>query len=245
MKSITQVVENLLKPYIDGKDQNIYKVMGKMGAKALLPMSLADIKARHSAGTWNGNAYTINGITYTINIDSDGFITDIVVTGTASADATLTVYGYSYTSDYAKVFDVPVIASTDFVGSDSTARGIIWGSNSGYIDGTELQIAAGTIYGFGLRVVNGYEIPEGGITFKPMLRFASDTDATYQPYVKTNKELTAENGALTNAFTKQSTVNGAVNELDHTGVTDTSGTVKFTVNEDKSIRTLNKFMGRG
>lgn len=37
------------------------------------------------------------------------------------------------------------------------------------------------------------------------------------------------------AFMKQITVNGAVNELDHTGVTDTSGTVKFTVNEDKSI----------
>lgn len=36
-------------------------------------------------------------------------------------------------------------------------------------------------------------------------------------------------------LTKQITVNGAVNELDHTGVTDTSGTVKFTVNEDKSI----------
>lgn len=37
------------------------------------------------------------------------------------------------------------------------------------------------------------------------------------------------------AFMKQITVNGAVNELDHTGVTDTSGTVKLTVNEDKSI----------
>lgn len=37
------------------------------------------------------------------------------------------------------------------------------------------------------------------------------------------------------AFMKQITANGAVNELDHTGVTDTSGTVKFTVNEDKSI----------
>ena len=48
-------------------------------------------------------------------------------------------------------------------------------------------------------------------------------------------QLSSLNGALTNAFTKQSTVNGAVNELDHTGVTDTSGTVKFTVNEDKSI----------
>ena len=180
------------------ENRNIYEVMGKMGAKAILPMSLADIKAKNTTGTWNDNAYVINGVTFTVNTDSDGFITDIAATGTASADATLMVYGYSYTSSYAVTYDTPVIASIDFVGSDSTARGIVWGTNSSYIEATEVQIPAGTIYGFGLRVLNGYEIPVGGITFKPMIRFASDSDDTYQPYVKTNKELTAENEALSN-----------------------------------------------
>ena len=185
------------------ENRNIYKVMGEMGAKALLPMSLADIKAKNTTGTWNNNAYTINGVTFTVNTDSDGFITDIAATGTASADATLMVYGYSYTSAYAVTFDTPVIASIDFVGSGSTARGIVWGTNSAYIEATEVQIAAGTLYGFGLRVLNGYEIPAGGITFKPMVRFASDSDDTYQPYVKTNKELTAENEALTNKLNNE------------------------------------------
>lgn len=48
-------------------------------------------------------------------------------------------------------------------------------------------------------------------------------------------KLSADIKSKNQAFMKQITANGAVNELDHTGVTDTSGTVKFTVNEDKSI----------
>lgn len=210
-------------------DANIYEVMGKMGAKALLPMSLADIKAKNTTGTWNDNAYAINGVTFTVNTDSDGFITDIAATGTASADATLMVYGYSYTSAYAVTYDTPVIASIDFVGSDSTARGIVWGTNSAYVEATEVQIAAGTLYGFGLRVLNGYEIPVGGITFKPMLRLASDTDDTYQPYAKTNRELTAENQTLTQKIGTTTTKTLAANATSIEFDVPTSGTnlIKF------------------
>ena len=234
------------------ENRNIYEVMGEMGAKALLPMSLADIKTKNTTGTWNNNAYTINGVTFTVNTDSDGFITDIAATGTASADATLMVYGYSYTSAYAVTFDTPVIASIDFVGSGSTARGIVWGTNSAYIEATEVQIAAGTLYGFGLRVLNGYEIPAGGITFKPMVRFASDSDDTYQPYVKTNKELTAENEALTKELKDEAatrSAQGAKNilpyDLAEIKALNTNGTwagnvytyrgVAFTVNSDGTI----------
>lgn len=233
-------------------NQNIYAVNGKMGAKALLPISLADIKAKNTTGTWNNNAYAINGVTFTVNTDSDGFITDIAATGTASADATLMVYGYSYTSSYAVTYDTPVIASIDFVGSDSTVRGIVWGTNSSYIEATEVQIPAGTIYGFGLRVLNGYEIPVGGITFKPMIRFASDTDATYQPYVKTNKELTAENDALTKKLEDEAATRSVMSaknllpfDLDAIKDLNTAGTwasnvysyrgVDFTVNPDGTI----------
>ena len=234
------------------ENRNIYAVNGKMGAKALLPISLADIKAKNTTGTWNNNAYAINGVTYTVNTDSDGFITDIAATGTASADATLMVYGYSYTSSYAVTYDTPVIASIDFVGSDSTARGIVWGTNSSYIEATEVQIPAGTIYGFGLRVLNGYEIPVGGITFKPMIRFASDTDATYQPYVKTNKELTAENEALAKELEDEAATRSALGaknilpfDLAEIKALNTNGTwagnvytyrgVAFTVNSDGTI----------
>ena len=220
------------------ENRNIYAVNGKMGAKALLPISLADIKAKNTTGTWNDNAYAINGVTFTVNTDSDGFITDIAATGTASADATLMVYGYSYTSSYAVTYDTPVIASIDFVGSDSTARGIVWGTNSSYIEATEVQIPAGTIYGFGLRVLNGYEIPVGGITFKPMIRFASDSDDTYQPYVKTNKELTAENEALTNKLNNEIVTRsalGAKNYAKNDNYTRTVSDVTFTKNDDGSI----------
>jgi len=33
-----------------------------------------------------------------------------------------------------------------------------------------------------IRVANGYSFPSGGVTFKPMLRLATETDSTYEPY---------------------------------------------------------------
>ena len=37
------------------------------------------------------------------------------------------------------------------------------------------------------------------LTFKPMIRLATDIDSTYQPYAKTNKQLTDEQGYFTEA----------------------------------------------
>ena len=37
-----------------------------------------------------------------------------------------------------------------------------------------------------------YEIPEGGIVFKPMIRDASVQDSTWEPYSRSNADLTAE-----------------------------------------------------
>ena len=39
-------------------------------------------KAENTTGTWNGNVYSLNGITFTLNTDSDGNITSITINGT-------------------------------------------------------------------------------------------------------------------------------------------------------------------
>lgn len=57
--------------------------------KNLLPMTLDGIKAANTDGTWSGNTYTYNGISYTINTDSNGNATSITVNGTASANSVL------------------------------------------------------------------------------------------------------------------------------------------------------------
>lgn len=64
----------------DGFSQADITVCGKNR----LPTVLADIKANNTSGTWNNNAYTSNGVTFTLTIDANGNITDITVNGTAT-----------------------------------------------------------------------------------------------------------------------------------------------------------------
>ena len=56
-----------------------------------LPMILSDIKNANTAGTWNNNNYTYNGITYTILLDEDNNVTGIKANGTASGNSTFKV----------------------------------------------------------------------------------------------------------------------------------------------------------
>ena len=73
------------------------------------------------------------------------------------------------------------------------------------------------------------------LTFYPMIRLASIEDATYEPYAKTNQELTEDSVDWDDMSQL-----GAVNFLEVTATGTTtktggSGSVDFTVNADKSI----------
>lgn len=72
----------------------------------------------------------------------------------------------------------------------------------------------------------------GGMVLKNiMIRLASDTDPTYQPYAKTNTELTKDvTGLLDNVVTL-----GAKNRFSGTFTSNTVNGVVFTVNSDKSV----------
>ena len=151
------------------------------GGKNKLPLVLSAIKANNAGGTWSGNAFTGNGVTFTILTDESNNVTGVKVTGTADGDATIYLYGGTTSSSSDIVFSESFIGSTEVTGSSSTVRGIVWGTNGGYIDGSEVTFNAMTVYGFGVRVMNGYAIPSGGITFKPMLRHATDSSG-FAPY---------------------------------------------------------------
>ena len=47
----------------------------------MLPMVLSNIKAINYAGTWNGNNYTLAGVTYTINVDEGGNVVGVTANG--------------------------------------------------------------------------------------------------------------------------------------------------------------------
>jgi hypothetical protein len=75
-----QEVDEALTSGLQSKSALVELVDG--GAKNRLPFNdIATIKAMNTGGTWDGNAYTWNGVTFTINSDFS-----ITVDGTAAGD---------------------------------------------------------------------------------------------------------------------------------------------------------------
>ena len=64
--------------------------------------------------------------------------------------------------------------------------------------------------GFDAEIIN---VPADGKTVYPMLRLASDTDDTYQPYAKTNKELTEAIGDLSGTGVTGDTIAAQIKAL--------------------------------
>lgn len=186
--------------------EEVYSVMGQMGAKNLLPRALTNIITHNTSGSWNGNNYTINGVTFTVN--SDGGIT---ANGTATASNTsLFIYGgvYGALQENFLVKDVPYKLSSGIV--NNVKAYIKWQSfldNSGTLveqgdsRNENLAITEDAPYiRFMCHVENGTTVTN--LTFYPMIRLATDTDDTYQPYAKTNRELTEDVEELSTNATK-------------------------------------------
>ena len=158
--------------------QAIFSVMGQMGAKNLLPN--------------NAVSQTINGITFTVN--SDGSVT---VNGTATANANLLLANISNPlkqGTYKLTGGIDAdkfIRITDPFSSDyptDTGNGVSFTITSA-MESSNLYVI--------IRVNSGQTV--SNLTFKPMIRLADDTDSTYQPYAKTNQQLTAEINELEKA----------------------------------------------
>jgi hypothetical protein len=167
---------------------DVYSVMGQMGAKNLIPYPYYE------------QTHEDNGITWTVN--GDGTVT---ANGTATANST---FIFRQRTEQTKF----VAKNTSYIMSGCPSGG----SNSKYMLYLFVQtqeptnITSGTDYGNGAtinmpdqdyygiyafaRVISGQTV--SNLTFKPMLRLASDTDNTYQPYAKTNRQLTEAIGDL-------------------------------------------------
>lgn len=195
-------------------EKDIYAVMGKMGAKNLLPYPYKE------------TTKTLNGITFTDN--GDGTIT---TNGTATSDAIFVLYqsGVSLLKvgryilsgcpegGGTNIYKIQA-AKNDwtFVGADFGAGAVFEITNESTQQIQYIRILVSS----GQTVSN--------LTFKPMFRLASDTDDTYQPYAKTNKELTDEIATKTKNF--QGTI-AEWNQLttaekkayDHASITGTGG----------------------
>ena len=134
---------------------------------------------------------TKNGVTFTVN--SDGSVT---ATGKATSEAIFTLHSYVY---HSLTLDngTYILSGCPSGGTVSTYHIHVQVSSSGisnyydygsgknvYVEGSNISV------GVNIVIKTGYTCPSGGLTFKPMIRLASDPDDTYAPYAMTNRALT-------------------------------------------------------
>lgn len=163
---------------ISGRTEVVTRVTGKN----LLPMTLASLKAVNTVATWSGNTYTRNGITFTVLTDANDNVTGIRANGTATAETTF------YQINNTKL----PLASGQYAfngcpsgGSDTTYRmqlqnGQAWFGETG--SGRTFTYDADTTDTDLVRIdiLNGATC--NNVVFKPMIRLATDTDATFETY---------------------------------------------------------------
>jgi len=146
------------------------------GGKNKIPLTLTKLKAQNESGTWNGNEYTLSGLTFTVSANGDA-VTAITADGTNATTNWISFYipvtglinGESY-----------VLNGTPAGGSGSKYRGTLlsygydYGSSYSFTkkkDGNDLV---------SIDIAKGYTAQN--VVFHPMIRLASVSNATFEPY---------------------------------------------------------------
>ena len=154
-----------------------YPWVGGAG-KNKLPLVLADIKTVNTDGTWSGNAYTVNGLTFTIQTDADGNVTGIKINGTASGGITFNL---------ADGVSVPLNDSYKFFGCDSFSSGVgaitysfSGASNVDAFKNAVTSTISGTFTHAHIYLWSGNTF--NNVMVYPMFMLASESDETFSPY---------------------------------------------------------------
>ena len=144
------------------------------GGKNKLPLIVDDIKTTNTDGTWSGDAYTLNGVTFTLLTDNGNNIIGIKVSGTASTSDGSSLYlARAYT-----VAQASIMTGCPANGSSDSYRLSISGVGSDIGSGRNLsQGETGNIF-----IYRGNTTISGTLTFYPMIRLATESDATFAPY---------------------------------------------------------------
>lgn len=150
------------------------------GGKNLLPMTVEGIKAVNTEGTWSGNEYALNGITYKILTDSGNNVIGINANGTASAAARFYFYGISDASSYAGF----KFTGCPSGGGYSTYRMMIQGGSPSYteyaVDNGNGATISNYATGFASVWCSVYsEVTVSNIVFKPMICPATEPNPDY------------------------------------------------------------------
>ena len=172
----------------DPSPSNVRPISGWTGAtirrtgKNLLPLTVEGIKAAQTTGgTWDGNTYTVTGVTHTILTDAEGTVTGIRVSGTPTGSRTLFKL-----CDYTAAFDA-VLSGCPAGGSANDYELQYNGVKRDFGTGADIagDGSTGAVY---IIVRPGYTASD--LIFTPMIRAASEEDSTFEPYYGTTYSVT-------------------------------------------------------
>ena len=173
---------------LNSQIDSIWSANARTGVHQLLPLNISTLKSLNTTGTWSGNAYTKDGVTFTCTVDSNGNVTEIATSGTSSAEWV--------TFEFIHVLS---IAKGDYKlsgisgGAANTYRFSVAGSvvtDFPLYDGEQaFEISADGTVSVSL-IVRQSSVDMSGKTFKPLIRLAQDTDTSFTSYAMTNFELT-------------------------------------------------------
>ena len=167
------------------------------------PVHIDNIKSLNSSvGTWSGNVYTRNDLTFTFDVNKDGYVTRITLSGTASANTTVELL--TLTGAQIKALGSSLVLSGGITSnaylilrkSDWTNVARSNGSDSNAFNTASLEDA--TTYYLSAPVTSGTNT--SGFVYYPMLRDASIPDSTFEPYhpsvEEEIKQVYVDNGIL-------------------------------------------------
>ena len=145
--------------------------------KNKLPLTVDRIKAANTDKAWSGNLCTVSGVSFTANTDVDGNVTGINASGT-STDVI-----WFWLDSSVNTYDASIINGVPNGGSYKTYGFQLTDSSDASVDGiysaTDYPKAAGS-YRMRIRIASGVTL--NNVLFKPMIRLATETDPTFEPY---------------------------------------------------------------
>lgn len=209
--------------------QNLSTVISKNGAKNLLPFDIEKIKAKNTTGTWDGNTFKPNNANVTYTLNSDGTVT---VNGTNNTNNDNSAnFDYTYNGSWLNAGNY--IVSVEGATSNVNDWWFIYDATTSS-DLANINNAAFSYNGTD-NIFLRYRVKAGktvsNVTLKPMIRLASDTDPTYEPWAMTNQQLTTDKVGMD----LLSEV-GAVNYFNNRAVTAVENGITWTVYDDKSMK---------
>ena len=144
--------------------------------KNKLPMTVSGIKSVNTDGTWTGNSYALNGVTWTILTDDGENVIGIDGHGTASSQSNFFMLKGNYT----------------FPAGSYNANGVTGGGVSTYLiyintPSTEILNGDHSITFDGSQSPNVLCVVRDGVNlnhekFYPMIRLATESNPTFAPY---------------------------------------------------------------